>query len=78
MQGRKADTIAATQKARAIISDDLLMAMPGSDWYLAETYATMIRFGMWDEMLAEPQPITARTALTAGYRYGRVVELAAK
>ena len=29
------------------------MAMPGSDWYFAETYATLIRFGMWDEMLAE-------------------------
>jgi tetratricopeptide (TPR) repeat protein len=78
MQGRKADTIDATRKARAIVSDDLLMTMPGSDWYLAETYATMVRFGMWDEMLAEPPPSAALTALTAGYHYGRVVALAAK
>jgi tetratricopeptide (TPR) repeat protein len=78
MQGRKADTIDAARKARAVISDDLLMAMPGSDWYLSETYATMVRFGMWDEMLAEPRPNTALTALTAGYHYGRVVALAAK
>ena len=56
MQGRKADTIDATRKVRAVVSDDLLMAMPGSDWYLAETYATMVRFGMWDEMLAVPPP----------------------
>ena len=78
MQGRKADTIDATRKARAVISDDLLMAMPGSDWYFAETYATLIRFGMWDEMLAEAPPSAALTALTAGYHYGRVVALAAK
>jgi tetratricopeptide (TPR) repeat protein len=78
MEGRKADTIDATRKARAVISDDLLMAMPGSDWYLSETYATMVRFGMWDEMLAEPRPNIALTALTVGYRYGRVVALAAK
>ena len=38
----------------------------------------MVRFGMWDEMLAEPQPSAALTALTVGYRYGRVVALAAK
>jgi tetratricopeptide (TPR) repeat protein len=78
MQGRKADTIDATRKARAVISDDLLMAMPGSDWYLTETYATMVRFGMWDEMLAEPPPNATLTALTAGYHYGRAVALAAK
>jgi tetratricopeptide (TPR) repeat protein len=78
MQGRKADTLDAARKARAIISDDLLMAMPGQDWYLAETYATMVRFGMWDEMLAESPPSSQLTALTGGYRYGRVVALAAK
>jgi tetratricopeptide (TPR) repeat protein len=54
------------------------MAMPGSDWYLAETYATMVRFGMWDAMLAEPPPSAALIVLTAGYHYGRVVALAAK
>jgi tetratricopeptide (TPR) repeat protein len=78
MQGRKADTLDAARKARAVISDDLLMAMPGQDWYLAETYATMVRFGMWDEMLAENPPSSQLTALTGGYRYGRVVALAAK
>jgi tetratricopeptide (TPR) repeat protein len=78
MQGRKADTLDAARKARAVISDDLLIAMPGQDWYLAETYATMVRFGMWDEMLAEPPPSSQLTALTGGYRYGRLVALAAK
>ena len=78
MLGRKADTLDATRKARTVISDDLLMAMPGWDWYLAETYATMVRFGMWDEMLAEQPPNAKLSALTAGYHYGRVMALAAK
>jgi len=78
MQGRKADTLDAMRKARAVISDDLLMAMPGQDWYLAQTYATMVRFGMWDEMLAEAAPSSHLTALTGGYRYGRVMAMAAK
>jgi len=78
MQGRKADTLDAARKARAVISDDLLIAMPGQDWYLAETYATMVRFGMWDEMLAENPPNSQLTALTGGYRYGRAMAMAAK
>jgi hypothetical protein len=78
MLGRKAETLDAARKARAIISDDLLLAMAGTDWYLAETYATMVRFGLWDEMLAESPPDTRLNALTVGYLYGRVVALAAK
>jgi tetratricopeptide (TPR) repeat protein len=78
MQGRRADTLDATRRARAVISDDLLMAMPGSDWYLTETYTAMVRFGMWEEMLAEGPPNSKLSALTAGYRYGRVMALASK
>jgi hypothetical protein len=78
MLGRKAETLDAARKARAIISDDLLVAMPGADWYLAETYASMVRFGLWDDMLAESPPDMRLNALTIGYRYGRVMALAAK
>ena len=27
-----------------------------ADWYVAELYTAMVRFGMWDELLAEPAP----------------------
>jgi hypothetical protein len=57
MEGRKAETVEAMQKARAIIPVDLLAAMPGSDWYAAHFFAAMIRFGLWDDILAEPAPI---------------------
>jgi tetratricopeptide (TPR) repeat protein len=77
MQGRRADTIDAARRSRAIISDDLLMAMPGADWYVAELYAAMLRFGLWDEMLAQSAPDPKLAGLTAGYHYGRVIALAA-
>jgi tetratricopeptide (TPR) repeat protein len=77
MQGRRAETLDAVRKSRSIISDDLLIAMGGADWYVAETYAAMVRFGMWQEMLAEPAPNPALTGLTVGYHYGRTVAFAA-
>ena len=78
MQGRKADTLDAARRSRAVISDPLLSAMPGSDWYVAELYTGMVRFGMWDELLAEAAPDAKLAALTAGYRYARATALAAK
>ena len=78
MQGRKADTLDAARRSRAVISDTLLSAMPGSDWYVGELYTSMVRFGMWDELLAEAAPDAKLAALTAGYRYARATALAAK
>ncbi len=78
MQGRRADTLDAARRSRAVISDALLSAMPGSDWYIAELYTGMVRFGMWDELLAEAPPDAKLAALTAGYRYARATALAAK
>jgi tetratricopeptide (TPR) repeat protein len=77
MQGRRADTLDAARRSRAVISDTLLSAMPGSDWYIAELYTSMVRFGMWDEVLAEAAPDAKLAALTAGYRYARATALAA-
>ena len=51
--------------------------MAGTDWYVAETYATMVRFGMWQDMLAEPAPNPALIGMTVGYHYGRTIALAA-
>jgi tetratricopeptide (TPR) repeat protein len=78
MEGRKADTLDAASRSRAVMSNDLLAAMAGTDWYVAEAYTAKVRFGMWDEMLAEPPPDSRLGALNAGYHYGRVIALAAK
>lgn len=76
-EGRKAETIAAVDHSRAAVSDEMLVEMPGADWYVAESYAARVRFGLWEEMLALPAPNPKLIGLTAGYLYGRAVALSA-
>jgi tetratricopeptide (TPR) repeat protein len=76
-EGRKAETIAAVDQSRQAVSDVMLLEMPGADWYVAESYAARIRFGLWAEMLALPSPNPKLLGLKAGYLYGRGVALAA-
>src|SRR6185295_3302135 len=38
MEGRKAETLDAARKLRTSITDELLLAMPGMDWYVVESY----------------------------------------
>jgi tetratricopeptide (TPR) repeat protein len=78
MEGRKAETLDAVRNSRRVISDDMLLMMPGFDWFLAEEYAAMVRFGLWDEMLAKSAPNPKLQALTGGYLYGRGVAFASK
>lgn len=78
MQGRRADTLEAVGQSRRATDEALLLAMPGMDWPLAEEYAALLRFGLWDDMLARPAPDPRHEALAGGYLYGRGVALAAK
>ena len=76
-EGRKAETISAVDHSREAVSDEMLLEMPGTDWYVAESYAARVRFGLWEEMLALPAPDSKLTGLTVGYLYSRAVALAA-
>ena len=78
MAGRKAETLEAARASRAVLPDAMLLAMPGVDWYIAHGYAAKLRFGLWDEMLAEPAPDARLLGLRGGYLYARAVALAAK
>ena len=78
MEGRQAETIEAARQSRALVSDDMLLTMPGADWAVAELYAAMVRFGMWDEILAEPAPNPKLTGLTVAHLYAKATALAVK
>jgi tetratricopeptide (TPR) repeat protein len=78
MEGRRAETIEAARQSRALIPDTMLLMVPGTDWYVAELYAALVRFGMWDEILAEPAPDPKLRGLTGGYLYAQAAALAAK
>ena len=76
-EGRRAETIAASDNSRRTVSDAMLVEMPGADWYVAQGYSARLRFGLWAEMLALPAPSSKLPGLTGGYLYGRAVALAA-
>jgi tetratricopeptide (TPR) repeat protein len=78
MGGRQAESIEAARQSRALISDDMLLTTPGFDWYVAELYAAMVRFGMWGDILAEPAPNPKLVGLTGGYLYAKASALAAR
>jgi tetratricopeptide (TPR) repeat protein len=77
MEGRRAETLQAVESLRNTIPDSMLLAMPGFDWQIAEKYAALVRFGVWDQMLSESAPDPRLPALTAGYLYGKGVAQAA-
>jgi tetratricopeptide (TPR) repeat protein len=78
MEGRKAEALDAVTKMRDAMPVAMLLEMPGADWYMTETYMVMLRFGLWDQLLAEPAPDPRLMAQTGGYHYARAVALAAK
>ena len=77
MQGRSAETLHATREMRAHIPDAVLHMGMGFDWYAAEPWFAMERFGRWSDLLAEPAPDPALAAISAAYRYARTVAFAA-
>jgi len=78
MEGRKAETLSAMKQMRAAFPEEALLAMPGIDWYGAEPYMALMRFGLWDEILAEPRPNARLKAMTGGYLSAKATALAAK
>jgi tetratricopeptide (TPR) repeat protein len=72
MQGRSKAALEAARKIAAGVPDD----MHGNDWALYETFLSMplfvmARFGMWDEILAEPKPPKPARYMTGIWHYAR-------
>ena len=78
MEGRKAETLDAVRRSRESAPDDLLVSMGGTDWYVGFMYAAMIRFGLWDDILAAPAPNPKLPGLYVPWREARAIALAAK
>lgn len=78
MEGRSAETVSSLRAVRKMMSDDMVAGMPGIDWTIAFLYEGMIRFGMWDAMLAEPAPDPRLKGMEINYHASRAQALAAK
>ncbi len=78
MEGRRAETVKALRDARAAVPDAMLLTMPGLDWSIGYLYDGMARFGLWDEIIAEPAPNPKLAGLTIAWLQARATALAAK
>jgi tetratricopeptide (TPR) repeat protein len=76
MEGRREETLAAMRQVRKVFSDDMLAGMPGVDWQAGYLYQAQIRFGLWDQILAEPAPDPRLRGLTASWLSARASALA--
>ena len=77
-EGRKQVTMDAMKGMQEQISLDLVREFPDFlDAFMGAPVHAMVRFGMWNEILALPQPPADLQAWMAFWRYGRTVALAA-
>jgi tetratricopeptide (TPR) repeat protein len=77
-QGRKSEAMQAARDMLAEIPLEAVREMPDLlDGFLAVPVHVMVRFGLWDELLAEPNPPDDLKVTTAFWHYGRTVALSA-
>ncbi|MBK6656954.1 MAG: hypothetical protein IPG43_01800 [Proteobacteria bacterium] len=77
MAGKSREALEAARQLRALMSEDLLRAAPGYDWYAAQGYAVQMRFQQWPALLAEREPSAELPGLHTGYLHARASALAA-
>ena len=78
MRGRGASSLAAARAVLKAVPPEMIDMMPGMDFFFAEPILVMVRFGRWDELLAEPRPAAKYIVLTGLWLHGHGMALASK
>ena len=78
MEGRSEEALRAARSAVAGMPVETLKMMPGYDFFLATPVFGFVRFGRWDDLMAEPAPAGEFAYATAIWHWGRGMALAAK
>jgi tetratricopeptide (TPR) repeat protein len=77
--GRSEKAIREARTMIAGVPKEFVEKMPAAiDGYLPIAYEAMVRYGRWDEILKEPEPLPTLPILTAFWRLTRGLALAAK
>jgi len=76
--GRSKLAIEAARKTATKVQDETLKQVPLLAIFRAVPYYALTRFGLWDEMLREPQPPEFSPYLTGVWHYSRGVAFVAK
>jgi tetratricopeptide (TPR) repeat protein len=77
MEGRSADALAAARESARTMPMEIVCGMPGMDFFLSEPLLVMVRFGKWQELLAEPAPEPRHAVLTGLYHHAQGMALVA-
>jgi tetratricopeptide (TPR) repeat protein len=56
MEGRSAVALEASKKSATQTPKEVVCSMPGLDFFWSEHLLVMVRFGKWEQILAEPKP----------------------
>ena len=75
--GQRELALEAARTTAAQVPADVLAQMPQFvEGFLGSPYHALVRFGLWDELLREPQPPESQLSTLAMWRYGRALALA--
>jgi len=76
MEGRSVESLEAARASAKAIPPEMLGMMPGMDFFASEPLLVMVRFGKWDELLAEPRPEVRYNAMTGLWLHAHGMALA--
>lgn len=71
LEGRGAECLRAAREFAAAAPAEAVLEMPDMETAPAAPYFALVRFGRWDEMLAEPAPPARMLYATGAWRYAR-------
>jgi tetratricopeptide (TPR) repeat protein len=77
MEGRSQESIQAAKDSAAHFPAPMLEMMPGMDFFVAEPQLAMVRFGAWQDILAQKRPDAKYPTLTALYLHAHGLASAA-
>ncbi|WP_437592761.1 hypothetical protein [Sorangium sp. So ce1000] len=77
MEGRSAVAVRAARELAAAVPDHNVRHMPMLEVFRPAVLFALVRFGLWDDVLAEPAPPPEQRYTTAIWRYARGRALAA-
>ena len=78
MEGQKQLSLDTARKMAQHVPLDFARTTPEVQQYVPVPIYTLVRFGLWDDMLAEPAPADGLPFATAMWHYGRGVAFARK
>jgi len=78
MEGRSAAAIATARKLQPRLTPEAIAEFPPAEEYVPVMYYALLRFGKFDEMLAEPAPLEKQRYATGMWHYARGMAFAGK